>query len=135
MKHLFPLLCVTFLLSELGHAAATYEKVFKGKDSRTSKPCFLNVIKTYYKGNTSDWADFRAEVSTEYGHGTQTPGEFVIAPTAKSEKHLEGSSSEGKITIGLTTDKDFDSVKTYALGWKHGTHTHNYACTGMKAQP
>ncbi len=130
------------ILSLAVFASTTYELEFAGKETLKRKDkttyevdCELKVIKTYYKGNTGKWADFRAEVETGYGHGDETAGEFILEPS-KKEKYLEVKNAEGStLTVALTTAEKFDTATVYSLKWNHDGHFHNHVCKKLAVVP
>lgn len=71
--------------------AATFDSVYKGKDARSKTDCELQVIKTYYTGNTGKWEDLKVEASTNYGHDGETPGTFILETNPKGAKQMAGT--------------------------------------------
>ncbi len=114
-------------------AFGTDEITFRGEDTKTSKECFLRVAKTYFAGNTKLWEDFRADASTDYGHGADVPGEVTLQTDKAQPKRLFGkNTSENELEVALDKGQEFKSASSYKLKWKHGDHFHRYYCAKLK---
>ncbi len=129
----------------LGSGAAEPEKVFEGSVPRPKGstaplvPCEMVVSKTYFKGGTRDWSEFRADVSTSFTqHGDDELGDVTIAPVPGKDDTLEWKGTDGStLRVKLAKESDFDSASNVAVRWKHGTHFHSGHCEKLKlkAQP
>ncbi len=137
------LIAVVFLgVSVVGYSASAPEILFRGKDSRSGVICELKVNNTFYKGNSGQWADFQAEVSTSYSHDGESAGSVTLSSLKSDETLLGGPLQAGKdivdpkvtsIQVRLATKKDLNSATVFRLRWLHGSHFHTFDCKGLKA--
>lgn len=129
---------ITLIASISGFAAP--ERAFVGKDAISKKPCKLEVVKTFHRGNTGKWADLQLEVTSDYGHGKDTVGEMTLSTFPTDETLLGGpvdknGKVDGTVTslqVRLSKKQDLSSALAYKLRWLHGDHFHTFNCKDMK---
>jgi hypothetical protein len=120
---------------------------FVGNVKNSTEKCFLEVEQSYYENNTTNAADFRAEVVVgldghghdDHGHDDHGHGEtftFVIKPTDKSPLILSGIADNNKDQVNVLVapnSQELNAPVSYSVKWWHISHFHSFQCLNLKA--